>query len=81
MDHDEEVLHLLRHNHPYQINRLVVLADHPDSPMAMAVNHKRLELIKDFDQLAQTAGGTIARHFTRNYQSNSCIIAPPHEQP
>ena len=75
-DGDNEVLHLLRHNHPYAIARLVVLAEHANSPMVMAVKNKKLIVIKDFAQWSPGKESRVTRSFSRNYQSNSCIIAP-----
>lgn len=75
-DPDKKVMHLLRHNHPYPIDRLVVLADHEESPMAAAINMKKLLVIKDLANLTDTHDLTLNRLFARNYRSNSCIIAP-----
>lgn len=80
VEEDDEVLHLLRQNHPFPINRLVVLNDHPTSPMTVAVREHRILLIKDFSKFGDGAKKDkekrIKRGFARNYQSNSCIIAP-----
>jgi len=75
-DPEKKVMHLLRHNHPYPIDRLVVLADHEESPMAAAIHMKKLLVIKDLANLADTHDLTVNRLFARNYRSNSCIIAP-----
>jgi diguanylate cyclase (GGDEF)-like protein len=75
-DPDKEILHLLRHNHPYPIDRLVVLTEHEESPMAAAINMKKLLVIKDLAALADTHDLTVNRLFARNYRSNSCVIAP-----
>ena len=45
---DENVLHLLRHNHPYSIEKEVHLSEHPNSPMAIAIQKQKTQLIKDF---------------------------------
>lgn len=80
IDEEVNVLHLLHHNHPYPINRLVVMKDHPTSPMTVAVTEQRLLLIKDFSEYSSSAKSKqdkrIRPGFARNYQSNSCIIAP-----
>jgi len=75
-DPDKEVLHLLRHNHPYPIDRLVVMTGHEESPMAAAIHMKKLLVIKDLAALSDTHDLTVNRLFARNYRSNSCIIAP-----
>ncbi|MFC1782451.1 diguanylate cyclase [Planctomycetota bacterium] len=75
-DPDKKVLHLLRHNHPYMIDRMVVLDKHEKSPMVMAIKNKKLLLIKDLTQWALGEDMTVNRLYARNYNSNSCIIAP-----
>ncbi|KPK76462.1 MAG: hypothetical protein AMJ79_06565 [Phycisphaerae bacterium SM23_30] len=75
-DSEKEILHLLRHNHPYMIDRLVVLSEHKYSPMVMAIKRKKLLLIQDLSQWARGEDMTVNRLFARNYNSKSCIIAP-----
>jgi len=75
-DSEKGVLHLLRHNHPYPIDRLVILTEHGNSPMAVAIGQKKLLLIKDFSRWETEADTTFQRMYARNYQSNSCIIVP-----
>ena len=80
-DAENELLHLLRQNHPYAINRLVQLDSNPTAPMTLAVREKRLMLIKDFasqgnETTTTKHGPAIKRGFARNYETNSCIIAP-----
>lgn len=75
-DSDQGVMHLLRHNHPYAIDRLVVLDEHENSPMAIAVKQKKLLVLKDISQNKDSQDTTVKLMFARNYKSNSCIIAP-----
>lgn len=75
-DPEKEVLHLLRHSHPYPIDRLVVLSEHEESPMAAAIRMKKLLVIKDLATLDDTHEMSVNRSFARNYKSNSCVIAP-----
>ena len=75
-DSQKEVLHLLQHNHPYSIAKVFVLAEHAQLPMSVAIREKRLLLIKDFSEWECRKKTTITRLFARNYNSNSCIIAP-----
>jgi len=75
-DEDTHLLHLLQHNHPYTIDDTVPLQQNTDSPMALAIKHKQLLIIKDFAQLPGGQDQVVHRLFARNYQSNSCIIAP-----
>jgi len=69
-------LRLLSHNHSYKIAPLVVLAEHSKSPMAAVIREKKLQVIEDFPLWAANKDMTIVRPFTKNYHSNSCIIAP-----
>ncbi|MBN1766781.1 MAG: sensor domain-containing diguanylate cyclase [Sedimentisphaerales bacterium] len=73
---EKGLLHLLRHNHPYTIARVVVLPEQPNLPMTIAVKQKKLLLIKDFTEWEKTEDSIINRMFSRNYETNSCIIAP-----
>lgn len=75
-DPDNNVLHLLRHNHPYMIDRMVVLEQHPRSPMSHAIVEKKILLIRDFQEWSDKGDKIITRLFNRNYQTNSCLIAP-----
>jgi diguanylate cyclase (GGDEF)-like protein len=74
----DNVLQLLRHNHPYSIEREVHLSEHPNSPMAIAIQQQKTQLIKDFNDWKESNNIDINRPFVRNYQTNSCIIAPLH---
>lgn len=69
-------LNLLRHNHPYNIDEQVDLSECPNSPMSIAIEKKKMLLIKDFNRWSESEDVTVNRMFTRNYQSNSCIITP-----
>jgi diguanylate cyclase (GGDEF)-like protein len=75
-DQEKKLLRLLQHNHPYQISRLINLDEHNDSPMGVAIRQKGLLLIENFADMDQKATGAIHRQFSRNYHSDSCIIAP-----
>ena len=75
-DSQKEVLHLLQHNHPYSIAKVFVLSEHPQLPMSLAIREKKLLLIKDFSEWECRKKTAITRSFARNYNSNSCIIAP-----
>ena len=75
-DQQQQVFHLLRHNHPYPIERMVLVAEHPCSPMALAAAQRRLLLISDFNLVEQGGDLLIQRAYASQYNSNSCIIAP-----
>ena len=70
-DPEKKVLHLLRHNHPYMIDRMVVLDKHETSPMVMAIKNKKLLLIKDLSHGVLGEDMTVNRLYARNYHSNS----------
>jgi diguanylate cyclase (GGDEF)-like protein len=72
----EGTLTLLHHNHPYNIDKKVDLTQYPDSPMSIAIQQKKMLLIKDFTSWEESNDVNMTRMFTRNYKSNSCIIAP-----
>ncbi|MBI9017088.1 MAG: sensor domain-containing diguanylate cyclase [Phycisphaerae bacterium] len=69
-DSENHILRLLQHNHPYRIAKIINVKKHLDSPMSMALRDKKIQLIKDFQ------GIDTIRDFSKNYQSNSCMIAP-----
>jgi diguanylate cyclase (GGDEF)-like protein len=73
---ENQTLYLLRHNHPFTIDREISLEKKPNSPMAMAVKKRELLLIKDIPTLNSNEGKNMALTFSRNYSSKSCIIAP-----
>lgn len=75
-DPQNEVLHLLRHNHPYTIDRLVTVSQHRESPMITTLREKRLLLISNLEQWHPKEKDKVSRLFTKNYKSNSCIITP-----
>jgi diguanylate cyclase (GGDEF)-like protein len=76
LDPQSHILNLLRHNHPYAIEKQVFLDDRPSSPMAVAIQQKNLLIIEDIPQWAITQKQNLNRPFNRNYHSNSCIVAP-----
>jgi len=42
LDETNDILHLIKHNHPFPINKIVSLNQQPPSPMVMAVKSKGL---------------------------------------
>jgi len=75
-DEGNRVLHLLHHNHPHTVNRVVVLSEHSASLMAVAVRLRRMLIIGDLSKWPDEAGITVSRAFSSNYKSKSCIVAP-----
>jgi len=73
---EKHELYLLSHNHPYSIDHKVVLSEHADSPMDLAIRNRKLLLIEDLPEWASQKETLVNRLYVRNYTSNSCIIAP-----
>jgi len=76
--HDQRSGHLIleRHNHPWKIAERVDLADVANSPMGLAIQRKKLVLIRDFKEFEAREQIAIDRRFTENYTTSSCIIVP-----
>ncbi|MCF7958322.1 MAG: sensor domain-containing diguanylate cyclase [Phycisphaerae bacterium] len=66
-------LRLLQHNHPYKISRSIQLLTDDTRPMALAIKQKKMLLLKNLDDMPNSQ---VKRDYARNYNSNSCIIAP-----
>ena len=75
-DKEHGVLHLLHHNHPHTVDRVVVLSDHSKSLMAVALRESRTLLIEDLSRWPDTKGISVSRKFAKNYKSRSCVVAP-----
>ena len=73
---EKKELYLLSHNHPYSIDHKVVLAEHTNSPMYLAIRHRKLLLIQDLSEWEDLKDTLVNRIYARNYNTNSCIIAP-----
>jgi diguanylate cyclase (GGDEF)-like protein len=76
LDDDGLVLHLLRHNHPFPINRIVSLSQRPLSPMIMAIRCKELLVVEDMETLDKPLIRRSGRPFAANYQTGTCVICP-----
>ncbi len=76
LDESCNILHLQKHNHPFLINKIVSLNQHPPGPMVMAVKSKQLILVHDIERHDRPVIRPSQRNFARNYQTNNCIIAP-----
>jgi diguanylate cyclase (GGDEF)-like protein len=76
--HDQRSGHLVleRHNHPWKIADRVDLADVVNSPMSLAIQRRRLILIRDFKEFEAREQLSIDRGFMENYTTSSCIVAP-----
>jgi diguanylate cyclase (GGDEF)-like protein len=76
LDETSDILHLEKHNHPFLINNIVSLNQNPPSPMIAAVRSKELLIIQDMDNPQSAVASNVNRGFAKNYQTQSCIIAP-----
>ena len=76
LDEANSILHLVRHNHPFPINKIVSLNQNPPSPMVLAVRSKRLILTGDIDTHDKPVIKRSQRAFAENYTTKSCAIVP-----
>jgi GAF domain-containing protein len=76
LDETSNILHLLRHNHPYLINKIVSLNQNPPSPMVMAVRSREIILTDDIDFHKEPVIRKSQRQFLENYRTKSCLILP-----
>lgn len=76
LDEDGLILHLLRHNHPFPINRIVSLGQRPASPMVVAVDSRQLVFVEDMEAPAEPLLRRSGRPFAARYRTGSCVIVP-----
>lgn len=76
LDEENGILHLLKHNHPYEINKIVSLNQVPLTPMVMAVRSKEIIHVGDIDTHKQPIIKKSQRPFNENYKTKNCIIVP-----
>lgn len=76
LDEANSILHLLRHNHPFPINKIVSLNQTPPSPMVLAVKSKELILTGDIDTYTKPIIKRSQRAFAENYNTTNCAIVP-----
>ena len=76
LDETNSILHLYRHNHPFLINKIVSLSQHPPSPMVLAVKSRQLILAEDIDTHKKPFIKKSQRVFSGNYQTSNCAIVP-----
>lgn len=76
--YDPKSGHLIleRHNHPRKIAERIDLADAVNSPMSLAVQRKKLVLIRDFKEFENRERVSVDRNYVEQYTTSSCIIAP-----
>jgi len=76
LDEITDMLHLENNNHPFLINNIVSLNQANLSPMIKAVKSKELIAIENIEDHKSPIISKGNRKFAKNYQSNTCIIAP-----
>ncbi len=76
LDETSSILHLIGHNHPFPINRIVSLSQSPPSPMVMAIKSKELILTGNIDTHTKPIIRRSQRAFAENYETTSCAIVP-----
>ena len=76
LDETNRILHLVRHNHPFPINRIVSLNQNPPSPMVMAVKSKSLILTGNIDMHTKPVIRRSQRTYAQNYSTRNCAIVP-----
>jgi diguanylate cyclase (GGDEF)-like protein len=76
LDEKGLILHLLRHNHPFPINRIVSLNQKPLSPMIAAVQSKDRVLLKDKAVPDEAVIRPSRRPFAAHYETGSGVIVP-----
>jgi diguanylate cyclase (GGDEF)-like protein len=76
LDEANSILHLVRHNHSFPINKIVSLNQTPPSPMTLAVKSKELILIGDIDTHRKPVIKRSQRAFAEHYSTRNCAIVP-----
>ncbi len=76
LDDTNNILHLLKHNHPFSIDTIVSLNKNPPPLMAMAVRSEELILIADIDTHKKPIIRKSQRIFSKNYTTSNCAIVP-----
>ncbi len=76
LDETNNILHLLKCNHPFLINKIVSLNQNPPSPMVMAVRSKELILARDINTHKKPVIRRSQRAFAEHYRTSNCAIAP-----
>ena len=76
LDEANGILHLIKHNHPFPINRIVSLNQNPPSPMVLAVKSRGLILTGNIDTHTKPVIKRSQRTYAENYKTPSCAIVP-----
>ncbi len=76
LDEANGILHLIKHNHPFPINKIVSLNQKASSPMVMAAKSKGLILTGNIDTHTKPVIRRSQRTYAQNYQTRNCAIVP-----
>jgi len=76
LDETNGILHLIRHNHPFPINKIVSLNQNSPSPMVLAVKSKSLILTGNIDTHTRPVIKRSQRTYAANYRTGNCAIVP-----
>jgi len=76
LDDTSNILHLVKYNHPFVINKIVSINQTPPSPMVLAVTSKQLIFTEDIETHKKPVIKKSQRAFSKNYSTKNCIIAP-----
>jgi diguanylate cyclase (GGDEF)-like protein len=76
LDESNGILHLVRHNHAFPINKIVSLNQKPPSPMVMAAKSKTVILTGNIDTHTKPVIKRSQRTYAHNYQTRNCAIVP-----
>jgi len=76
LDEANSILHLVKHNHPFPINKIVSLNQVPPSPMVLAVKSQSLILTGDINTHKTPVIKRSQRAFAENYNTANCAIVP-----
>jgi len=76
LDETNCMLHLVQHNHPFPINKIVSLSQNPPSPMVMAAKSKAVILTANIDTHTKPVIRRSQRTYAQNYMTRNCAIVP-----
>jgi len=76
LDEANGILHLVKHNHPFPINKIVSLNQRPPSPMVMAARSKEVILTGNIDMHTKPVIKRSQRTYAENYTTRNCAIVP-----
>ncbi|MEN6424370.1 MAG: sensor domain-containing diguanylate cyclase [Phycisphaerales bacterium] len=76
LDEANGILHLIKHNHSFPINKIVSLNQKPPSPMVLAAKSKGVILTGNIDTHTRPIIKRSQRTYAENYQTRNCAIVP-----